>query len=76
LRTLLVTEQNLAALTPEFLQLKFDRQESLALTQFQESQAIANYSKSVAQLFSAMGIGLQVKGIAMAQDLPPEEDYR
>lgn len=76
LRTLLVTEQNLAALTPEFLQLKFDRQESLALTQFQESQAIANYCKSMAQLYNAMGIGLQTKGIAMEQELPPEEDYR
>jgi outer membrane protein len=65
LRTLQVTEQTLAALTPEFLNLKFQRQDALAEAQRQEVLAISTYSRAVAQLHHAMGTGLQRQGIAV-----------
>jgi outer membrane protein TolC len=63
LRTLLVEEQTLAGLTPEFLNLKFTRQETLAQAQRQEVQSLVNFDKSVAALYRAMGIGLAMKKI-------------
>lgn len=58
LRALLVEEENLASLTPEFLNLKFTQQESLARAQEQEVQAVAGYNAAIAELNRAMGAGL------------------
>jgi outer membrane protein TolC len=63
LRALLAQEELRAAMTPEFLNLKFQRQATLAQAQRQEFEALSNYNKSVAELHRAMGVGLDVNGI-------------
>lgn len=63
LRTLTAQKELMAALTPEFLNLEFQRQATLAAAQRQEFEALANYNKSVAELYRAMGVGLDMKGI-------------
>jgi len=59
LRTIEVEEQFVAATTPEFLNLKFTRQEALALAELEEIRAMVNYQIAVANLYNAMGIGLE-----------------
>jgi len=68
LRALQVEEDNIAELTPEFLNLKFQRQQTLAQAQREENLALANYNKSVAALHEAMGTGLAIKGIDVDLD--------
>ncbi|MCA9284324.1 MAG: TolC family protein [Phycisphaerales bacterium] len=63
LRTLLVEEQTLASLTPEFLNLKFQRQDRLASASIAEYRAQATYNTSVAGLYRSLGIGLAVNRI-------------
>ncbi len=58
LRTLIVQE-DVAALTPEFLNLKFNRQESLAQAELQHISALVNYNVSLANLYAAMGTALE-----------------
>jgi outer membrane protein len=73
LRTLGIEEENLASLTPEFLNLKFTQQETLARAQQQEIDAIAAYNTAVADLHRAMGTSLELNGIkldAPSEDLP------
>jgi outer membrane protein TolC len=65
LRTLLVEEETLAGLTPEFLNLKFQRQDRLADAQRAEARALANYNKSLAGLYQAMGVGLTMNRIEL-----------
>jgi outer membrane protein TolC len=65
LRTLLVEEETLAGLTPEFLNLKFQRQERLAAAQADEAQSLVNYNKSLAGLYRAMGVGLTMNRIEL-----------
>lgn len=65
LRALLVLEQTIASLTPEFLNLKFQRQDGLANAQLQESTALAEYNISIAQLYRAMGTGLAMNRIEL-----------
>ena len=65
LRTLHVEEETLAALTPEFLNLKFQRQDRLASAQSSEIQSLVNYNQSVAALYRAMGIGLTMNRIEL-----------
>lgn len=65
LRALLVEEDTLAGLTPEFLNLKFQRQEGLAIARRQEIEAIAAFDKAVSSLYRAMGIGLSMKNITV-----------
>jgi len=48
LRALLAEEERRSSLTPEFLNLKFQRQEALAQAQLAEVQAIANYNRALA----------------------------
>jgi outer membrane protein TolC len=69
LRPLLVEEQTMAGLTPEFLNLKFQRQETLAQARQQEIGALANFDKSLAALYRAMGTGLKMKGIDFEVEL-------
>jgi len=66
LRALEVTERTLAALTPEFLQLKFQTQNALALAQQSAAAALVNYNVSLARLWQAMGTGLEMNRIEIA----------
>ncbi len=63
LRALLVEEETLAGLTPEFLNLKFQRQERLAEAQREEIRALVIYNQSVATLYRSMGVGLEMNQI-------------
>lgn len=65
LRALLVEEETLASLTPEFLNLKFQRQDRLAIAQLDEYQAMAAYNSSVAGLYRALGTGLEMNRIEL-----------
>jgi len=63
LRALLVEEETMAGLTPEFLNLKFERQETLARARQEEVLALVNYDSAVAALYRAMGTGLSMNRI-------------
>ncbi len=65
LRALQVLEQTLAALTPEFLQTKFVAQDRLAIAYVSEIDALVNYNVSIAELYNAMGTGLQMNRIEL-----------
>lgn len=72
LRALLVDEQTIATLTPEFLSLKFQRQQELASAQVQEIQSLVDYNGSIAQLWNAMGTGLQMNRVELQVSDPVE----
>ena len=72
LRALLVDEQTIATLTPEFLALKFQRQQELASAQVQEIQSLVDYDSSIAQLWNAMGTGLQMNRVELQVSEPVE----
>lgn len=59
LRTLLVEEQFVRALTPEFLDLKLRRQQALAAAEQLEISALVDYNASLARLHLAMGTILE-----------------
>ncbi|NOG53850.1 MAG: TolC family protein [Planctomycetes bacterium] len=59
LRTIEVQEKFGSPLTPEFLNLKFNRQESLAASEAQEAQALVEYQVALSGLYFAMGLGLE-----------------
>lgn len=61
LRALLVEEETRSALTPEFLNLKFQRQERLALAEVQEAVAEADYQRAEAAYRRALGTGVPGK---------------
>ncbi len=63
LRALTVLEQTLAALTPEFLQTKFQAQDRLAAAYVAHVDAMVNYSTAMARLYNAMGTGLTMNRI-------------
>jgi hypothetical protein len=63
-----VDERTKGALTPEFLALKFQRQDGLASAQVREVKALVDYNTSIAQLFRSMGIGLQMNRIELRFD--------
>ncbi len=58
LRALLVEEESRSRLTPEFLALKFQRQERLAQAQSDEVRALANYHRAISALRRVTGTGL------------------
>ena len=68
LRALRVTQQTMGQLTPEFLSLKFQRQDGLASAQVREVQALVEYNTAIARLFESMGIGLQMNQIELRID--------
>lgn len=59
LRTIEAKEKNTASTTPEFLNLKFQRQEGLASAELEEIRAMVNYQIAVSTLYAAMGIALE-----------------
>lgn len=63
LRALTVLEQTLAALTPEFLQTKFQAQDRLAVAYLSHVEAMVNYNTAMARLYNAMGTGLTMNRI-------------
>jgi outer membrane protein TolC len=66
LRALRVLERTRASLTPEFLNLKFQRQNGLALAQATEVAALVEYNVAIANLQRAMGTGLEMNRIELA----------
>ncbi|MED6307109.1 MAG: hypothetical protein VX563_03810, partial [Planctomycetota bacterium] len=68
LRALRVTQKTMAQLTPEFLALKFQRQDGLATARVREVQALVEYNTAIARLFQSMGIGLQMNRIELQID--------
>jgi outer membrane protein len=67
LRALLVDEKTLAALTPEFLQLKFQLQNGLAQAEDQFFASVVGYQGALARLRQAMGTGLEARGIEVVE---------
>ena len=63
LRALEALRETLAALTPEFLNLLFQRQERLGEAQLQEVGALVAYNVAIADLNRATGVGLDASGI-------------
>lgn len=63
LRALEALRETLAALTPEFLNLLFQRQERLAEAQLQETGALVAYNLAIAELQKSVGSGLEASGI-------------
>ena len=63
LRTLLVLERTIATLSPDFLNLKLNRQEALALAELEEIQALVEYNSALADLYRATGTALERNGI-------------
>lgn len=59
LRTLLVQEQFIQSLTPDFLDRKLNRQEALAQAEIDEVRSITTYNKAIARLHAAMGTALE-----------------
>ncbi len=71
LRTLIVEEETLRALTAAFLDLKLRRQEALAIAELEEAGALIEYNIAVAEMFDAMGRSLERNGIRFeVQDAP------
>lgn len=64
LRTLLVQEQTIQSLTPDFLDLKFRRQEALANAEIAELGSLINYNIALADLHRATGTALERNRIA------------
>jgi outer membrane protein len=63
LRALLVSEKTLGSLTPEFLQLKFQQQDTLARAQVQLAESLTSYNVAISALHRAMGTGLEMNQI-------------
>ena len=66
MRALALDEQNIAQLTPEFLALKFFRQDGLSATQISEAIALADYNIAIANLYAVMGTALERNRIELS----------
>ena len=73
LRTLLVLEKTTQALTPDFLDLKFRRQDSMAVAEVEEVQALADYQSALAELAGATGTALERNRIKFEIPDAPDE---
>ena len=65
LRAFLAEEETREAPTPEFLALKFLRQERLALAEQQEVEALTDYNRALADFHRAIGVGLDRRRVEM-----------
>lgn len=63
LRTYEVKEKYGAPLTPDFLNLKLNRQEALASAELQEARALIEYQVALSTLYHAIGVGLERNNI-------------
>ena len=68
LRSLEAEQQAGAALTPEFINLKLDRQDALANTELQEVQALVDYNNAIARFYQAQGTLLDRNNITFTED--------
>ena len=59
--------QTLRGMTPEYLNLRFQRQDTLAIARRQELQALVAYDQALAQFHRAMGISLELRGVAVEE---------
>lgn len=75
LRALLVQEATIATLSPEFLDLKFRRQEALAAAEIDEVNAKLDYSVAIAEFQAAMGTILERSGIVFVIPENPERRH-
>ena len=73
MRALMVDEQTIPSLTPEFLSLKFQRQNELASAQNQEILSMVEYNNAIASLWMNMGTGLQMNRIEL-NVFDPDQD--
>jgi|GEM_PF-11831 len=67
LRALRVEQEQRSRLTPEFLNLLFQRQEGLATAQLAEVQALADYRRSLATLRRAIGGGMGAERVELGE---------
>lgn len=76
-RTLDVKESTTAAKTPEFLNLRLNRQEQLSQAELEEVQALSDYNIAIGRLFQSMGTTLQRNRIDFnVPDVEPvKEEY-
>ena len=65
MRALMLDEQTIPSLTPEFLNLKFQRQNDLANAENQEILSMVEYNNAIASLWMNMGTGLQMNRIEL-----------
>lgn len=65
LRALLVEEETVRGLTPDFLNLKLNRQEALAQAEIEESRARADYAVALAEAARALGLTLEQAGVTV-----------
>lgn len=65
LRALQAEEETIRSLTPEFLNLKLQRQAALAVAEFEEGLALADYATSLAELDRAVGRTLERRGVTV-----------
>jgi hypothetical protein len=75
LRALLVDEKTLAALTPEFLQLKFQLQNGLAAAEDAYFASLVGYQSAIAALQRAMGTGLEANRIELDAIEPAKAEF-
>jgi len=66
LRALIVEEQTLRGLTPDFLNLKLNRQEALAQAELEEAVAIFDYKISLAEFYDSIGVSFDRLGIELS----------
>jgi outer membrane protein len=66
------SEQSGAKLTPEFVQLKLDRQIAVAVARTAETRAIAGYNLALANLEKAKGTLLQYNAVDLKEATGPE----
>ncbi len=71
LRTLEVQGETIRGFTPEFLDLQFTRQRSLADAELQEIQALTDYNIGLAEYYAATGAALARRGLKV---VPPTTD--
>ncbi len=76
-RTIEVKENTIAIKSPEFLNLKLSRQESLSQAELEEVQALTDYNIAMARLFAAMGTTLKRNQINFdVPDVEPVKEFR
>jgi multidrug efflux pump subunit AcrB/outer membrane protein TolC len=68
LRSLMAEQEARSGLSPEFLNLVFQRQEGLARAQLSEVQAMTDYNRSIAALHRAIGGGLRAERIDIERE--------
>jgi len=68
LRALLVEEETVRGLTPDFLNLKLNRQEALASAELEEVSARTDYAIALAEAAQALGLSLEQVGVAVDPD--------